>query len=328
VRRREFIAGLGGLALSGSPLASRAQQPVMPVIGFLNSASPGPFAARVAAFHQGLNEAGYVEGRNVAIEYRWAEGQYDRLPELAADLVRRQVTVIAATGGIPSALAAKAATSTIPMVFVAGSDPVEFGIVANLNRPGGNVTGMTAFTSELMPKRLELLREMVPTAKIIALLVNPTNPNAESLSRNVEAAARTLGLQIHILQASTVSDIDAVFGTLAQLRAGALVIGTDTLFDSQSERLGTMAVRHAVPAIYQNREFVAAGGLISYGGSLVDAYRKAGIYTGRVLKGEKPADLPVQQSTNVELFINLKTAKALSLTVPATLLSSADEVIE
>jgi putative ABC transport system substrate-binding protein len=300
----------------------------MPVIGFLNSASPGPFAARVAAFHQGLNEAGYVEGRNVAIEYRWAEGQYDRLPELAADLVRRQVTVIAATGGIPSALAAKAATSTIPMVFVAGSDPVEFGIVANLNRPGGNVTGMTAFTSELMPKRLELLREMVPTAKIIALLVNPTNPNAESLSRNVEAAARTLGLQIHILQASTVSDIDAVFGTLAQLRAGALVIGTDTLFDSQSERLGTMAVRHAVPAIYQNREFVAAGGLISYGGSLVDAYRKAGIYTGRVLKGEKPADLPVQQSTNVELFINLKTAKALSLTVPATLLSSADEVIE
>jgi ABC-type uncharacterized transport system substrate-binding protein len=327
VRRRAFIGLLGGAAAAW-PLVAHAQQPAMPVIGFLNSASPDLFAPRVAAFHQGLNEAGYVDARNVAIEYRWANGQYDRLPELAADLVGRQVTVIAATGGIPSALAAKAATSTIPIVFVAGSDPVKFGVVANLNRPGGNITGLTAFTSELMPKRLELLRELVPTATIIALLVNPTNPIAETLSRDVQVAARTLGLQVHVLHASTVPEFDAVFATLAELRAGALVIGTDAFFDSRSEQLAALTVRHAVPAIYQLREFVVAGGLMSYGGSLTDAYRLAGVYTGRILKGEKPADLPVQQSTKVDLFINLKSAKALSLTVPATLLSSANEMIE
>jgi ABC-type uncharacterized transport system substrate-binding protein len=327
MRRREFIT-LGGSAMIARPSNARAQGPTMPVIGFLNSASPDLFAPRVAAFHRGLNEAGYVDARNVAIEYRWANGQYDRLPELATDLVRRQVSVIAATGGIPSALAAKAATSTIPIVFVAGSDPVKFGVVANLNRPGGNVTGLTAFTSELMPKRLELLREMVPTATIIALLVNPTNPIAENLSRDVQVAARTLGLQIHVLHASTAREFDAVFATLAELLAGALVIGTDAFFDSRSEQLAALTVRHAVPAIYQLREFVAAGGLMSYGGSLTDAYRLAGVYTGRILKGEKPADLPVQQSTKVDLFFNLKTSKALRLTIHPSLLARADEVID
>jgi len=286
------------------------------------------FAVRVAAFHQGLKDTGFVEGRNVAIEYRWAHGQYDRLPALAADLVRRQVAVIAATGGIPSALAAKAATSTIPIVFVAGSDPIKFGVVSNLNRPDSNITGLTVFTSELVPKRLELLHEVAQTATTIALLVNPTNTVTETVVRDLQEAARTLGLQLQVVHASAEADFDKVFAALEQLRASALVIGTDTFFDGQSERLAALAVHHAVPTIYQTREFAAAGGLMSYGGSLPDAYRKAGAYVGRVLKGERPADLPIMQSTKVELIINLRTAKVLGLNVPVPLLARADEVIE
>jgi putative ABC transport system substrate-binding protein len=326
MRRREFIGLVGGAV--AWPIKARAQQPAMPVVGFLNSGSRELFAARVAAFHQGLNDTGFVEGRNVAIEYQWAQGQYDRLPMLAADLVRRQVAVIAATGGIPSALAAKAATSTIPIVFVAGSDPIKFGVVTSLSRPDGNLTGLTVFTSELVPKRLELLHEVVKKAASIALLVNPANVVAESVQRDVQEAARTLGLQLNVVHASAEPDLDKVFATLNQLRAGALVIGTDPLFDGQSERLAALAVQYAMPTIYQTREFAAAGGLMSYGGSLTDAYRKAGVYIGRVLKGEKPADLPVMQSTKVELIINLKTAKALGIEIPASLLATADEMIE
>jgi putative ABC transport system substrate-binding protein len=327
MQRRTFITLVGGAAVAW-PFAARAQQPAMPVIGFLNSGSRELFAARVAAFHRGLNDTGFVEGRNVTIEYRWAQGQYDRLPALASDLVRRQVAVIAATGGIPSALAAKAATSTIPIVFVAGSDPIKFGVVTSLSRPDGNLTGLTAFTSELVPKRLELLHQVVRKAATVALLVNPTNAVTEIVQRDVQEAARTLGLQLNVVHASVEPDLDKVFATLGQLRAGALVIGTDTFFDGQSERLAALAVRHAMPTIYQTREFAAAGGLMSYGGSLPDAYRKAGVYVGRVLKGEKPADLPVMQSTKVELIINLKTAKALGIEIPAALLATADEVIE
>jgi len=327
MRRREFITLLGG-AVAAWPILARAQQPTMPVIGFLHSGSLELFTARVAAFHQGLNDTGFVEGRNVAIEYRWAHGQYDRLPALATDLVRRQVAVIAATGGIPSALAAKAATSTVPIVFVAGADPIKFGVVTSLSRPDGNITGLTAFTSELVPKRLELLHEVVQTVTTIALLVNPTSPVAEIVLRDVQEAARTLGLQLHVVHASAEPDFDKVFATLDQLRAGALVISTDAVFDGESERLAALAVRHAVPAIHQTREFAAAGGLMSYGGSVTDAYRKAGVYVGRVLKGERPADLPVMQSTKVELIINLKTAKALGLNIPVSLLGRADEVIE
>jgi putative ABC transport system substrate-binding protein len=299
----------------------------MPVIGFLNGASYDLSAYLVRAFHQGLSETGYVEGRNVAIEYRSADGQYDRLPALAADLVRRQVSVIAATG-TPTGLPAKAATTTIPIVFVTGSDPVEQGLVASLNRPGGNLTGATTLAVELGQKRLQLLRELVPTATLIGVLVNPTGPNLEAVSRDLQAAARTLGLPIHVLHASTERDFDTVFATLVKLRAGALVIGTDTFFNSQSRKLAALTVRHAVPAIYQYREFAAAGGLMSYAGSITDAYRLAGVYTGRILKGEKPSDLPVQQSTKAELFINLKTAKALGITIPQSILIRADEVIQ
>jgi len=281
----------------------------------------------VRAFRQGLSETGYVEGRNVAIEYRSADGQYDRLPALAADLVRRKVSVIAATG-TPTGLPAKAATTTIPIVFVTGSDPVEQGLVASLNRPGGNLTGATTLAVELGQKRLELLHEVVPTATLIGVLVNPTGPNLKAVLRDLQAAARTLGLPIHVLHASTERDFDTVFATLVQLRAGALVIGTDTFFNSQSGKLAALTVRHAVPAIYQYREFAAAGGLMSYAGSITDAYRLAGVYTGRILKGEKPSDLPVQQSTKVELFINLKTAKALGITIPQSVLVRADEVIQ
>jgi putative ABC transport system substrate-binding protein len=330
MKRREFIQLLGSAAIAPAilrPFAALSQQPAMPVIGFLNGGSRELFTARVAAFHQGLNDAGFVEGRNVAIEYQWAQGQYDRLPALAADLVRRRVAVIAATGGIPPALAAKAATSTIPIVFVAGSDPIKFGVVTSLSRPDGNLTGLTAFTSELVPKRLELLHEVVKKAASIALLVNPTNVVSESVQKDVQEAARTLGLQLNVVHASAEPDLDKVFATLNQLRAGALVIGTDPLFDGQSERLAALAVDHAMPAIYQTREFAAAGGLMSYGGSLTDAHRKAGVYIGQVLKGEKPTDLPIMQSTKVELIINLKTAKALGLTVPLSLLGRADEVI-
>jgi ABC-type uncharacterized transport system substrate-binding protein len=326
MRRRQFITLLGGAA--AWPIAARAQQPAMPVIGFLGSASAGPYARMMAAFRQGLNETGYVEGRNVAIEYRWAEGQNDRLPALAADLVRRQVTVIATTG-TPETLAAKAATATIPIVFQVGIEPVQVGLVASLSRPGGNLTGVTNLNVEVGPKRLELLKELVPTATLMALLVNPTSPNlTESTTKDALAAARTLGVQLHVLHASTERDIDDAFAALVQLRAGALVIGSDVFFNSRREQLAALALRHAVPAIFQYREFAVAGGLMSYGANFTESYRQVGVYTGRVLKGEKPSDLPVHQSTKVELIINLKTAKALGITFPLTVLGRADEVIE
>jgi putative ABC transport system substrate-binding protein len=326
MRRRKFLGLLGG-AVAAGPLGARAQQPAMPVIGFLNGASYALSAHLVRAFHQGLSETGYVEGRNVAFEYRSAEGQYNRLPALAADLVSRQVSVIAATG-TPTGLPAKAATTSIPIVFVTGSDPVEQGLVATLSRPGGNLTGATTLAVELGQKRMELLHELVPAANLLAVLINPTGPNLAAVSRDLETAARIVGLAIHMLHASTDSDFDTVFPTIVQSRAGGLVIGTDTFFNSQSARLATLALRHGVPAIYQYREFAAAGGLMSYAGSITDAYRVAGTYTGRILRGEKPSGLPVQQSTKAELFINLKTARALGLTVPLPLLARADEVIE
>jgi putative tryptophan/tyrosine transport system substrate-binding protein len=326
VRRREFITLLGGAA--GWPLAARAQQQAMPVLGFLNFASPDGYRPMVTAFRQGLQESGYVEGGNVAIEYRWADNQIDRLPALAADLVHRQVTVIAATT-TAAALAAKAATTTIPIVFEMGGDPIRLGLVASLNRPGGNVTGVTQLNVEVAPKRLELLHELVPTASVIALLVNPTNPAlAEVVLRASQAAAQTLGLGLRVLNASSESDFDGVFANVIQLRAGGLVIGSDAFFTSRAEQLAILALRHAVPTAFQTRDFVAAGGLVSYSGAITDAYRLAGGYAARVLKGEKPGELPVQQATKVEMFLNLKTARALGITVPLPLLGRADEVIE
>jgi putative tryptophan/tyrosine transport system substrate-binding protein len=324
MKRREFITLLGGAA--AWPLAAHAQQPAMPVIGFLNGASADGYAIAARAFRQGLKDTGYVEGENVAIEYRWAEGQYNRLPALAAELVRRKVDVIAANGVALSP--ARAATTTIPIVFTTTLDPVQLGLVASLSRPGGNVTGVTSLGVEVGPKRLELLHELVPTANVIGLLVNPNNPSAQTLSGDMQAAARKLGLQLHVLDASNERDFDRVFGALVQLRASGLVIGTDAFLTSHSEQLAALTLRHALPAIYQYPEFTAAGGLMSYGNSIKETFRTAGVYTGRILKGEKPADLPVQQITKIELIINLKTAKALGITVPLPLSGRADEVIE
>jgi putative ABC transport system substrate-binding protein len=306
---------------------ARAQQPAMPVIGFLGSASPEPYAPMVAAFRQGLKEKGYVEGQTVAIEYRWANAQYDRVPAMAAELASRQVAVIVAN--TPGVQAVKATVTTIPIVFTTGGDPVQSGLVASLNRPGGNVTGVTTLNVEVAPKRLQWAHELVPTATSIAVLVNPTNPNTETELRDLQSAARALALQLHVLHASTERDFNTAFATLPQLRAGALVIsGTDTFLISRSEQLAALTIRHAVPTIFQFREFAASGGLMSYGGSITDSYRLAGVYTGRILKGEKPADLPVIQATKIELIINLKTAKALGIDVPPMLLARADEVIE
>ena len=327
MRRREFITLLGGAAATW-PLAARAQQLAMPVIGFLNAADPKGYARQLAAFLKGLGETGYVDGHNVVIEYRWAEGQNDRLSAMAADLVHRQAAVIAATS-TPAALAAKAATTTIPIIFELGSDPVQLGLVASLSRPGGNVTGVTSSNIEFAPKRLELLHELLPTARVMALLVDPTDPtNAKTTVSEVSAAAHTFGLQLHVLNASNESDFTEVFAKLIQLGAGGLVVAGGPFFASHEKQLAALTVRHAMPAAFEHRAFTAAGGLLSYGSDIADAYRLAGIYTGRVLKGDKPAELPVQQATKVELYINQKTAKALGLTVPQALLSRADDVIE
>jgi putative ABC transport system substrate-binding protein len=324
MRRREFITLLGGAA--AWPLAARAQQPTMPVIGFLNGSSAWEYAHLAAAFRHGLSEIGYVEGRNVAIDYRWAEGHYDRLPALATDLVRRQVAVIASN--TPATIAAKAATTTIPIVFSSGSDPIKLGFVASLSQPGGNVTGVSFFSAVLEPKRLGILRELVPTAAMIAVLLNPKYPDAEAQSKDVQEAAHTLGLQIQILRASTERDLDATFATLAQLRVGGLLVCADPFLYSRRDYIVALAARHAIPTFYEQREFAVAGGLASYGTSLTDAYRQVGIYTGRVLKGDKPADLPVMQSVKFEFVINMKTAKVLGLDVPPGLSARADEVIE
>jgi putative ABC transport system substrate-binding protein len=327
MKRRELITLLGGAAAAW-PLAARAQQPAMPVIGFLGTGSRESDAIRVSSFHQGLSEAGFAEGRNVAIKYRWAEGQHARLPELAAELVRDHVAAII-TGSTPGAFAAKAATTTIPIIFYLGTDPVEVGLVASLNRPNGNLTGVTNLGVILGPKQLELMHELVPTATVMALLLNPTSPVlAEPQSRDIQAAARVLGIELHVLHASTDRDFDMVFATLVRLRAAALVIGTDAFFSSRSNQLAELTVRHAIPTIYQYREFVAAGGLMSYGTSLADAYRQVGIYAGKILDGAQPADLPVQQVVKVDLIINLQTARMLGLTFPLTRLGRADKVIE
>ena len=325
MQRRQFIALLGGAAATW-PLAARAQQPALPVVGFINPASAKDYEPQLSAFLKGLSEAGYVDGRNVAIEYRWAEGQHDRLPAMAADLVRRQVTVIAATT-TPAVLAAKAATATIPIVFEIGGDPIQLGLVAKLSRPGGNVTGVSQLSVEVASKRLELLHELVPAASIMALLVNPADRPGVSI-KEVQSAARTLGLELHILNASTDRDFDGVFAKLIQLRSGGLVVGGGAFLNSRSEQLGALALHHGVPAISRGREFVVAGGLLSYGASLTVSYRLAGNYTGRILKGEKPADLPVQQATEIDFYINLKTAKALGLNVPPSMQARADEMIE
>ena len=328
MRRREFISLLGGGAVASWPLAARAQQPAMPVVGFLSGALPGPYAPFAAAYHSGLKETGYVEGVNTAIEYRWAEGEVDRLPALAAELVRRRVAVIAATGGMPSALAAKAATTTIPIVFLVGEDPVKVGLVASLPRPGGNAPGVNFLVVELASKQLGLLHELVPTAVRVGLLVNPRIPQTELATRDVAAAASAIGLQIDVVEASESREIEAAFRTLVRNRADALVIGADPFFASRRLQLATLATRHAIPAIFNIREYAEAGGLMSYGTSLIETYRQVGIYTGKILKGAKPADLPVEQSSKFELIINLPTARALGLEVPPTLLARADEVIE
>lgn len=325
MKRRAFFGLVGGAALT-LPLAARAQQPALPVIGFLSSRSPGEFTGVVAAFRQGLREAGFVEGQNVLIAFRWAEGRYDRLPALAAELVGLRVAVLFAAGGPPSALAAKAATATIPIVFSAVNDPVQIGLVANLNRPGGNV--MSMFTSGLGAKSIELLKELVPAAAVIAYLVNPSNPSAEIYAKEAVAAASALGIQVHVLNASTEQDLDEVFAFLVKRGAGRLVVMGEPFFDSQRDRIVALSARYSVAAIYTFREYVVAGGLMSYGASLPDSYRRAANYVGRILNGEKPADLPVQQPTKFEFVINLKTAKTLGIDVPAKLVAITDEVIE
>ncbi|MGH8092604.1 MAG: ABC transporter substrate-binding protein [Chthoniobacterales bacterium] len=326
MRRREFITLVGGAAVW--PLAARAQQQ-LPVIGFLSSASPDEYTIRLRAFREGLKEAGYVEGQNVAIEYRWAETQYNRLPQLAAGLVHRHVAVIVSGGGTPAAVAAKAATTTIPIVFAVAVDPVKLGLVSSLSQPGGNLTGVTDLDVDIGPKRLELVREVLPKATVIGVLVNPTNPNLEESFLGVlRPAASALGLRLHVLNASDDHDFDAVFANLVQLRASALVIGPDIFFNTRSEQLAALSLRHAVPTIYQFRKFATAGGLMSYGSDEKEYYRLVGIYAGKILKGAKPSDLPVVRTTKVELIVNMKTAKALGLTMPESVLSRADEVIE
>jgi putative ABC transport system substrate-binding protein len=327
VRRRELIALLGGAAAAW-PLAARGQQATIPVIGFLSGALPGPYAPFAAAYHRGLKETGYVEGVNTAVEYRWAEGEVDRLPALAAELVRREVAVIAATGGISSALAAKAATTTIPIVFGVAEDPVKLGLVASLGRPGGNATGVNFLIAELGSKQLGLLHELVPAAVRVGLLVNPRVPQTELATRDVAAAASAIGLQIDVVEASDSREIEAAFRTLVRNRADALVVGPDPFFASRRLQLATLATRHAIPAVYNIREFAEAGGLMSYGTSVTETYRQVGIYTGKILQGAKPVDLPVEQSSKFELVINLPTARALGLEIPPTLLARADEVIE
>jgi len=327
VRRREFISLLGGTVATW-PLAAHAQQPTMPVIGFLSGTSSKGYAPYLAAFREGLREGGFVEGQNVTIEYRWADDHYERLPELAADLVTRRVALIAAAGGSPAALAAKSATTTIPIVFQIGVDPVKAGLVSSLNQPGGNITGFANLALEVGPKRLELLHRLVPNATNIAVLVNPARSNVEAETKDMQSAANKLGLQLNVLYASTERDFDKVFATSVQLRAGGVVISGDPFFNTRSEELAAMAIHYMVPAIYQFHEFAAAGGLVSYGSSIKNTHREAGIYTARILKGEKPADLPVQEPSKVELIINLKTAKTLGLEIPPSILTSADEVIE
>jgi ABC-type uncharacterized transport system substrate-binding protein len=326
MRRRKFISLLG--AAAAWPLTARAQQPAMPVIGFLNAQSADSVSSAVDAFRQGLNETGYTEGRNVAIEYRWADGRGDRLSALVSDLVQRRVAVIAATGGDPAALAVKRATATLPVVFTIGGDPVALGLVASLNRPGGNITGISQITVLLDPKRLETLRELLPGIAVIAVLRNPSNANAETQVSSLRAAERRLGIELRFVTAANAHEIDAAFAALAELRVGALMVASDPFFNARRHQIVAQAARLAVPTIFHQREFVHAGGLMSYGTSVNDMYRLAGVYTGRILKGEKPADLPVQQSTKVELVINLKTAKVLGIAVPPAVVARADEVIE
>jgi putative tryptophan/tyrosine transport system substrate-binding protein len=325
MKRREFITLLGSAAAAW-PLTTRAQQSMLPVIGYLSNTSLALISVQLAGFRQGLKEAGYVEGQNVRIEYRWAEGQYDRLPALARDLVGRRLAVIFAGGGVAPVLAAKAATSTIPIVFQMGSDPVKAGVVASLNHPGGNVTGVSRMSTAMLPKELELLRELVPTASVIQFLVNPTNPIAEIQLLEMQEAVRSLGIELQVLRASSEGEIDGAFEILAQIPA--LVIANDPFFSARHAQIAELTARHKVPAIFSQRDFALSGGLMSYSASLTDSHRQAGVYVGRILKGEKPADLPIVQPTKFELVINIKTAKTLGLTVPLTLQASADEVIE
>ena len=328
MRRRDFIGAVAGSAVAW-PLASRAQQQAMPVIGYLEVENPERFATRLNAFRQGLSEAGFDEGRNVAIEYRWADGDFNRLPAIAAELVGRNVTVLAVPGSGTAALAAKAATKTIPIVFETGLDPVASGLVKSLNQPEGNVTGITSLNFDVAPKGLELLRELLPQAKSFAVFVNPTNPvNFALVTKAMEASSRALGLQIHFLNTSAETEFESAFAKVAQLRVGGMSLGADPLFNSRGRQLAALALKHAVPAVHSVREFAVSGGLMSYGGNIRESHRQAGIYTGRVLKGEKPTNLPVQQVTKVELVLNLKTAKALGINVPNTLVGRADEVIE